>query len=100
MTSVLPVENQNQCLTTSDGPQKNQPCVFPFKLGQDLVYNECEWFDGLDAPVCSTKVDENGFHVQEEGCQSEECTYWGYCGPNCPMATKGNEIKDDNITAC
>ena len=29
-------------------------------------------------PWCSTEVDENGVHVEEQG-------NWGDCGPDCPM---------------
>ena len=87
-TSVLP--GGNPCLTTSDGPQKLQPCVFPFQVAGE-VYNECIRISS-DQSVCATKVDENGVYVVEEGCQSEDCANYGFCGPNCPVAEQGKEI--------
>ena len=54
--------------------------------------------------MCSTKIDENGNHVIEDGCfgdpVSDECYNIGFCGPNCPLETRGDKIKDDKITAC
>ena len=74
--------------------------MFPFQLG-DEVYDECIWVSEIEQSVCSTKVDANGVHVQDPECQSEDCTYVGFCGPNCPgyQGTKVDQGKEINPTA-
>ena len=64
------------------------------------VYNECQWMQDVDEPVCSTKVDQNGVHVHDSDCQAAHCMHWGYCGPNCPVAPRptGQTIKTNDIT--
>ena len=68
------------CRTTSDGPQVNTACVFPF-IYKGKEHNECTFQKGDENPWCSTKVDGDGKHV---GGQKQ----WGYCGKQCPI--KGN----------
>ena len=74
------VSSLDGCRTTSDGPQVNTACVFPF-IYKGKEHNECTFQKGDENPWCSTKVDGDGKHV---GGQKQ----WGYCGKQCPI--KGN----------
>ena len=63
-------------VTNKKGPQKNKPCIFPFKIGK-TKYLECTNEKDPDGLFwCSTKVDENGNHV---GAADQ----WGYCDESC-----------------
>ena len=56
----------------------NKPCVFPFKF-RGLTYNNCTTADNAPEDKnawCSTKVDEFGNHVGEQG-------NWGICETRC-----------------
>ena len=69
---------------TSGGPSKGVPCVFPFThFGKK--YKECTL--DSDGPWCSTKTDEEGVHIGQQG-------NWGICGPNCPIPGKPNWAKE------
>ena len=61
---------------------RDSPCIFPFKfelhVGNDSYkdfHNEC--IKDEDGYWCSTKVDEDGYHVAGS-------KYWGICGSECP----------------
>jgi hypothetical protein len=74
------VSLSQKCLKTNDqGPQKNQPCVFPFTL-QGTVYTSCTSKTDKDGRFwCSTKVDEEGSHIKGQ---------WGFCD-------RGNFVEDN-----
>ena len=63
---------------TVDGPSKGVPCVFPFAFG-GKKYEECA--SDSNGFWCSTKTDEEGEHIAEQG-------NWGICGLNCPIPGK------------
>ena len=50
-----------------------KPCVFPFKHA-GVTYTKCKVIFG-DIPICSTRVDPDGNHVDG---------HWGICDSNCP----------------
>ena len=67
----------SQCFTTSDSPDKNAQCKFPWKF-QGILRQQCITdSDPDDRHWCSTKVDENLEHIPGNG-------YWGYCDQSCP----------------
>ena len=72
---------QNLCdVTNNNGPQKNKPCVLPFKIG-GVPYKECTNKNDPDGKFwCSTSVDKEGEHVGGKG-------QWGFCNEQC---TYGN----------
>ena len=62
--------------TTTNGPDLNKPCVFPFKF-DGVTYNYCTTASNDpddDKAWCSTKVDEFGRHVGGQG-------NWEKCDP-------------------
>ena len=70
-----------KCRTTS-GPSPNVPCIFPFKFElhvEDDSYKEYhdECIEDQDGLWCSTKVDEDGYHISGSN-------NWGICGSRCP----------------
>ena len=64
------VESQGNETFSIEG---NKSCIFPFIYDGNTYYG-CRVYGGL--PLCSTKVDENGFHVREPGNVNA-------CDPNC-----------------
>ena len=69
---------------TIGGAKPNVPCIFPFKfevyIGEDStkdVHNQCIKDEDEDSFWCSTKVDEEGYHIADSNL-------WGTCGPGCP----------------
>ena len=58
----------------------DQPCVFPFKLDlNNKTYHACTYdYSHVTAfkPWCSTKVDENGYHVKKNPDGTKN---WGIC---------------------
>ena len=68
---------QNVCdVTNNKGPQKNKPCVLPFKLG-GVPYKECTNKNDPNGKFwCSTSVDKEGEHVGGKG-------KWGFCHEEC-----------------
>ena len=72
-----PLRSGPKCqLTNSQGPQKFQPCIFPFTF-RKIVFNECTKNSDPEGFFwCSTKVDENGKHVDGKN-------KWGYCDIDC-----------------
>ena len=53
-----------------------KPCTFPF-IYEEVKYYNCTVVNDPDGkPWCSTKVDDDGNHVQSGG-------YWGHCGQDC-----------------
>ena len=68
-------------------PEIGLKCVFPFTLRNGRTYNACTafaWsgFIGYDAPRCSTKVDDDGVHIDDE----DNWRYnWGECSNDCPL---------------
>ena len=52
--------------------QTGKPCVFPFKH-DGVTYTKCKVIFG-DIPICSTRVDSRGNHVDG---------HWGFCDNNC-----------------
>jgi len=75
--NVAAEKHEQGCKTTSEGPQVNAACIFPF-IYRGKEYNKCTYEKGDDTPWCSTKVDANGNHVSGQ-------KQWGYCGEQCPI---------------
>ena len=77
----------------------NQPCVFPFKLDlNNKTYHSCTYeFSHVTGykPWCSTKVDENGYHIKKNPDGTKN---WGVClnedaeSSNCPIPPKRKYI--------
>ena len=65
-----------QCLTNSDGPQVNKPCLFPWQL-EGKWYSGCTTDNDPDGKFwCSTKLDKQLQHIGGEG-------NWGICRQSC-----------------
>ena len=60
------------CVTT-DGPDPNKPCFFPF-IDRGISYSKCTLGASDLQPWCPTEVDQNGYYVDEK---------WGNCDSNC-----------------
>ena len=61
------------------GPSAGMNCIFPFKY-KGVTHNACTKHGIEDTeydPWCSTKVDNNGDHIEGGG-------YWGDCSEECP----------------
>ena len=68
---------------TNGGPDPSAKCIFPF-LFDGKVNVQCTYDGDVEnktVPWCSTKVDQFGFHIGNQG-------NWGYCGENCPLPGK------------
>ena len=64
-----------------EGPGSGGLCIFPFKY-HGTSQNGCIWEDAAPGkPWCSTKVDKQGNHVENEG-------NWGICGEECSILRK------------
>ena len=76
-------------MTNNEGPQKNKPCVFPFRIGE-TEYLECtNEKDPEGLFWCSTKVYKSGQHV---GGKNQ----WGYCDQSCSFGiTNFNQTKNN-----
>ena len=95
VSRIMPSQRSlnKQCVTTG-GARPNEKCVFPFKFelyfeSNDTVkdtHNEC--IQDEDGFWCSTKVDEDGYHLAGSN-------FWGACAPGCPgvPAAKGKRDK-------
>ena len=72
------LKSSDLCSLTNDkGPQKNTPCVIPFKL-KGNIFRECTTETDPDGKFwCSTKTDKDGEHVG--GGKGN----WGYCREDC-----------------
>jgi len=67
--------NASECGNTIGGPGVGKPCIFPFTFAKTgKTYTECT-VDYGNEYWCSTKVDEDGFHLSGN---------WGECGQGCP----------------
>jgi hypothetical protein len=68
----------SQCSTTSDSPDKNATCIFPWKFN-GILRQECITdTDPDDRYWCSTKVDDDLEHYGGK-------RNWGFCSPkSCP----------------
>ena len=67
---------------TNGGADPSAPCIFPFIY--DGMHLKCTYngnFGNETEPWCSTKVDDMGRHIENQG-------NWGYCGENCPLPGK------------
>ena len=84
----------------------NEPCVFPFKLDlNNKTYHACTYdFSHVTGykPWCSTKVDENGYHVKKNPDGTKN---WGVCleeesSSNCPIPprSKRKSVKRGSST--
>ena len=78
---IIGLFNLAECKTTmigEVGPMLGKPCVFPF-IYKGITYNECMDSDHHSTSCywCSTKVDGNGVHIDNEG-------HWGCCNEICP----------------
>lgn len=72
--------NSEDCLTIADASPVLK-CIFPFMV-VGVTYNSCtSKYSPNGNPWCSTKVDEDGVHINEAG-------NWGYCSPECPIEGK------------
>ena len=56
------------------GPVPDKECVFPFVF-KGKTYEECTTVENFGVSWCSTKVDTDGHHIENN---------WGVCGPTCP----------------
>merc|ERR1712080_695598 len=83
--NVITQKHKRGCRTTSEGPQVNAACIFPFTF-KGKKYNECTYEKGDNTPWCSTKVDANGKHVSAQ-------KQWGYCGEDCPIPENTDECR-------
>ena len=64
------------CLTNGDGPQINQPCLFPWQF-DGKWYSGCTTEKDPDGKFwCSTKLDKKLNHISGEG-------NWGICSQSC-----------------
>ena len=72
---------------TVGGPSDGEKCVFPF-TNNGKTYHICTYDDADDKkPWCSTKVYENGTHIQRIGA-------WGHCAAHrCQKVDAGKVIK-------
>ena len=69
-----------QCETTDDSPDRNMPCIFPFRLNGKLR-NSCTKEDDFEGRYwCATRTDNNLDIVDEN---------WGYCPKSCPFEGRG-----------
>ena len=59
--------------TTESGPTPGLPCIFPFKV-DGFAYHTCKLDEKDGSRWCSTKIDENGQHLQGN---------WGNCRSDC-----------------
>jgi len=75
--TVLSPGVPKRCKTIA-GPNVNHGCVFPFTY-RNKTYTTCPGSTIRGDPWCSTKVDSRQRFVPG---------YWGFCGRNCPSATK------------
>ena len=70
-------------MDSDEEEETGKECIFPFQFNGN-IHNECTWDQAAPGnPWCSTKVDENGVHIENIG-------EWGICGEGCPIARKGN----------
>ena len=69
--------SDSNCITKG-GADSNSPCIFPFRWNE-TIHENCIW--DRNAAWCSTMVDNKGQHVAGK-------EKWGYCGQNCPIATR------------
>lgn len=66
---------KNDCVTV-DGPNVGATCVSPWKfVPTNKTYHGCT-YDTASEPWCSTKVNENGYHLAGN---------WGVCPTECPV---------------
>ena len=73
---VFPTPHELCNLTNDKGPQKNKACVFPFRI-KGVLYRDCTNEKDPEGKFwCSTKIDEEGAHVEGKG-------HWGYCREGC-----------------
>ena len=71
-----------ECFTTIDSPEKNIPCVIPFKF-EGIERNGCITDnDPKGRYWCPTKVNQNLEYVASE-------KDWGFCKQSCPQLSKG-----------
>ena len=81
---ILSYRLVEQCETIG-GASPNVDCVFPF-IFDNKVHYSCIYDSSTDGhPWCSTKVDENGLHISQEG-------HWGHCSNSCPVSSRGNLV--------
>lgn len=76
-----------ECMTTIEGevgPMKGVACIFPF-IHKGKTYTGCAPDQGA-CHWCSTKIDENGVHINGQG-------FYGCCNHVCPKEDeKGKQI--------
>ena len=69
-----------KCTTTNDSPDRNKPCIFPWKLNGKLR-DGCTNEDDFEGRYwCATRTDNNLEIVDEN---------WGYCPKSCPFEGRG-----------
>jgi len=74
-----------QACKTVGGASPNVDCVFPFAFNNKVHYS-CIYDSSTDGhPWCSTKVDENGDHISQQG-------HWGHCSNSCPVSSRVYEV--------
>ena len=81
LLTVIPLHiSADNCVTVA-GPSTGMKCVLPFKF-KGLTFNACtKYSDPNGKPWCSTKIDDNGYHVRGGG-------HFGYCSSDC-LTEKG-----------
>ena len=88
MTKIKPsfAENPEDCVTVwtwSLDEEVGLKCIFPFTL-DGVTFNECTTYNS-EWPRCSTKVDDDGVHVD---IRDDGNFNWGYCSDDCPVEGK------------
>ena len=74
------VQKSSVSCKTIDGPDRNKPCIFPFKF-RNNTYKTCTWDgDSMVGAWCSTKSGDSG---QRLGGMN-----WGNCRRDCPIPPK------------
>ena len=90
--------------TDSGYSEANKPCVFPFKIGDGIDYNEKYYYNeeyyGCLPLInnfqtwCATEVDKDGIITTLE----EDGNNWGFCAPDCPTHEESlNWRKDETF---
>ena len=85
MTFLISGDLSNKCFTTIDSPDKNVPCVIPFKF-EGIERNGCITdYDPKGRHWCPTKVDQNLEYV----LSAPPFFDWGFCKQSSPQLSKG-----------
>ena len=88
---VIPLNIFAEYCETVSGQSTGLKCIFPF-IYQGTTYNHCPKENSpTKNPWCSTKVDDNGYHVGGGG-------HWGHCSSDCPTKNEQRMRMEYNKT--